>query len=565
MAVKYTLGEMLPMVFAAIRFSLAATFLVAVVFIVGQNLHFHRYDFWRILLLGLVGSSIHQALFIEGAARTTASNAAILLATTPIFVTLLSALFRMERISGHVAAGVSISFLGILMVIGLGRGGVSFDRELLPYADPLLPCAGRPTIPTSRPLLRRYPPLKLTAISMLMGAPLLILLALGQFGQQDWQAITAQGWLGLVYSFVFSIALGTVVWNVSVSKMGNTRTAIFANVTPVVTVVASWLVLGETLGAWQIVGGGVRAGGSDADAAGAERACEVLSLMRSSSAESVAQPAQSRRLHIGWIDLSLLVVVLIWGIQYSAIKQAIGEVPPMVFASIRFALASLFITGGAQGRGEHLRFHRADLGKFVVLGLVGITICQTAFVQGLARTTASTLALLLATSPIFVTLLSGALGLEYITSLMALGVALSFGGTALIIGVGTGGVSPCRARPSPAASSACAAPFRGPVTASWPARCCAVTPRWKVTTLALLTGTPLLVLLRPATWPSRTGRTSPSRAGWACATRSCLAPCWPSPSGTSAFRRPAPPGRRGLDPDADHRRDGEHPFLRRAA
>jgi drug/metabolite transporter (DMT)-like permease len=36
--------------------------------------------------------------------------------------------------------------------------------------------------------------------------------------------------------------------------MGNTRTAIFSNVTPVVTVIASWLVLGETLGAWQTVG-----------------------------------------------------------------------------------------------------------------------------------------------------------------------------------------------------------------------------------------------------------------------------------------------------------------------
>ena len=45
MAIKYTLGEMLPMVFASIRFSLAATFLVAVVLIAGQNLHFHRYDF----------------------------------------------------------------------------------------------------------------------------------------------------------------------------------------------------------------------------------------------------------------------------------------------------------------------------------------------------------------------------------------------------------------------------------------------------------------------------------------------------------------------------------------
>jgi len=256
MAIKYTLGEMLPMVFASIRFSLAATFLVAVVLIAGQNLHFHRYDFWRILLLGLVGNSIYQALFVEGAARTTASNAAILLATTPIFVTLLSALFHLERITPWTVVGVFISFAGILMVIGMGKGGVSFDRDMLPGNLIVLLsslCWSSYTL-MSRPLLRRYPPLKLTAISMLMGAPVLIILAVGQFGQQNWQAVNVQGWLGLIYSFVFSIALGTVIWNTSVSKMGNTRTAIFSNVTPVVTVIASWLVLGETLGAWQTVG-----------------------------------------------------------------------------------------------------------------------------------------------------------------------------------------------------------------------------------------------------------------------------------------------------------------------
>jgi drug/metabolite transporter (DMT)-like permease len=208
---------------------------------------------------------------------------------------------------------------------------------------------------------------------------------------------------------------------------------------------------------------------------------------------AAARPVQGWRFHVSGIDLSLLAVVVIWGVQYSVIKQAISQMSPMVFASIRFGLASLFITAVLKTAGESLAFDRADLGRFVLLGFVGITVCQTAFVQGLARTTASTSALLLATSPMFVSLLSGVLGLEYITPLIAAGVTLSFGGTALIVGLGTGGLS--LTGPAFIGSVICLCGAFSWASYSIMAR--TLLRRYsplKVTTLALLTGTPLLIL-----------------------------------------------------------------------
>ena len=106
----------------------------------------------------------------------------------------------------------------------------------------------------SKPLLRHYSPLKLTTVTMMISTPLLLLLSVGELSQQVWSDISLRGWLGLGYSFLFANAVAYILWNVSVQKVGNSRTAVFSNLVPIVAVITSWLVLGETLGLWQGIG-----------------------------------------------------------------------------------------------------------------------------------------------------------------------------------------------------------------------------------------------------------------------------------------------------------------------
>ena len=131
----------------------------------------------------------------------------------------------------------------------------------------------------------------------------------------------------------------------------------------------------------------------------------------------------------GW----MLVVCLIWGLNFSFTKFALEQIPPLPFTAIRFLLASLLLAlilrateGGTQVRSSGLK-------RLVVLGLVGNTAYQLAFTVGLSRTTATNSALILSTVPTVVALLAGALGLERITSRMWVGIALGTLGVILVI------------------------------------------------------------------------------------------------------------------------------------
>jgi len=255
--VKEAITEMSPMVFISIRFVLSSAFLVAVLKISGGDLHFDRAHLGRIALMGFVGNTLYQVFFIQGLARTTANNSSILLATSPIFVTVLSVLLNLEVTTSVMWLGVALSFVGTVMIVGLdAAGGLSLGSGML--AGNLLTlgatlCWSAYTL-MAKPLLRHYPPIKLTALSMLIGTAFLVLFSLGDLTRQQWADVTVRGWLGLAYSFVFANSIAYMIWNTSVHKVGNVRTAVIANLTPVITVIVSWVFLGETLGLLQGVG-----------------------------------------------------------------------------------------------------------------------------------------------------------------------------------------------------------------------------------------------------------------------------------------------------------------------
>jgi drug/metabolite transporter (DMT)-like permease len=129
----------------------------------------------------------------------------------------------------------------------------------------------------------------------------------------------------------------------------------------------------------------------------------------------------------------MLVVCLIWGVNFSVTKLAIDRMPALAFTAIRFALASLLlwlvlrITEGPTTPAP------TALRRLVVLGVVGNTLYQLCFILGLAHTSATNSSLILATVPTVVAVVAGLLGLERITPRMWGGIALGTIGVVLVI------------------------------------------------------------------------------------------------------------------------------------
>jgi len=254
--VKIALTDLSPLSFDSLRFGLASLFILTLLWVLERDLSFRREDIGRLVLLGLIGNTIYQLLFINGIARTTAGNSSLILATTPIFVVLLSSVLDVERVERKIWYSIMLSFIGILLIVqGAGRTLTMTDQS---WIGDLLILAGTICWSTytvlSKPLLRRYTPLKLTAWTMVMGTPLLVLVSIPSLKEQNWGSVSMQGWLSLTYSFFFAIAIGYVIWYTGVSRIGSARTALYENLITVTALAVAWLFLSERMALLQVLG-----------------------------------------------------------------------------------------------------------------------------------------------------------------------------------------------------------------------------------------------------------------------------------------------------------------------
>jgi len=257
--IKGALTEMSPLAFNGLRFLLASVTMLILTRAMGGDLRVPRGDWPRLLLIGLIGHTIYQILFIIGLNRTQAGHSSLMLGLTPVFVALLGLALGIERVRAWVWASILLSFAGVVLITsgsnnGLRLGGPTLVGDLLTLAATL--CWASFTV-LSKPLLSRYSPIKLITMTMVLGTVPFLAIATPALVAQDYSRVTATGWLGLLYSYSLAIVAAYIVWYTSVQRVGNARTAIFSNLTPVVALVVAWLLRGETLAPLQLIGAAV--------------------------------------------------------------------------------------------------------------------------------------------------------------------------------------------------------------------------------------------------------------------------------------------------------------------
>ena len=131
--------------------------------------------------------------------------------------------------------------------------------------------------------------------------------------------------------------------------------------------------------------------------------------------------------------LGLLLVVLIWGGNFTATKLAFTDISPLAFTAVRFALGSVLMWL-VLARKEGWRLPpRSTWVPLIALGVVGNTIYQLCFMTGLYRTTATNSSLILASMPTVVTVAAGMLGFEQITARQKWALAIATLGVLLVV------------------------------------------------------------------------------------------------------------------------------------
>ena len=162
---------------------------------------------------------------------------------------------------------------------------------------------------------------------------------------------------------------------------------------------------------------------------------------RASSPEPGAGPPTDRRAAgpVG-AQAGLLVVVVVWGANFSVVKDGLATLDPLVFNAARFVLAGLALTVLGFGRPTRLP-HRRDLLPLAALGLVGHMAYQLGFIFGLDATLAGNAAIILAAAPIWTVALAVLLGQDTSSPGIWASAALGLVGILLVMAGGTAEVA----------------------------------------------------------------------------------------------------------------------------
>jgi drug/metabolite transporter (DMT)-like permease len=161
------------------------------------------------------------------------------------------------------------------------------------------------------------------------------------------------------------------------------------------------------------------------------------------SAAPISPSASARTRHLA--EFGALMVMLSWGANVVAVKAAIGDVPPLLFAFSRFFAAFLVMLAVLKWREGSIGLPRRDIVPLLLLGLAGFGLYQDLWATALGNTTASNSALITAATPVSTMLICAAVGVDTLSRAKLVGGLIAFSGAVGVVvathGIGFSGAS----------------------------------------------------------------------------------------------------------------------------
>ncbi len=131
--------------------------------------------------------------------------------------------------------------------------------------------------------------------------------------------------------------------------------------------------------------------------------------------------------------IAYILVCIIWGSTYLAIRIGVQSFPPFLFAGIRFLIAGTILLSFAYLKKMEFPKEKKDYWKISIVGLFLLTIANSFVVLAEMKINSSTAALFIAVIPIFIAIIEQFIpGGSPISSLGWIGMLIGFSGVGIL-------------------------------------------------------------------------------------------------------------------------------------
>ncbi len=261
---KVAIESFEPATVAFFRFLGAAILLFPLMWYLERNIPKPtRKDWFLFAMLGLTGIALYNIFFFIASKHAPVIKSSLFIASNPVLIILLSAIFLKEKISRNQILGLALALLGVAFIITNGHLEVFITMGFEPIDLILLGavvCWALYSV-IGRVVLKKYSSIVSTTYAVGFGTLFLLPFALMETTLSDIGASTLHAWVAIGHMSVFVTVVSFIMYYYGIQQIGAAKASIFINFMPISAVVLASVMLGEALtiphliGAFFVLGG----------------------------------------------------------------------------------------------------------------------------------------------------------------------------------------------------------------------------------------------------------------------------------------------------------------------
>lgn len=247
-AIKVLVYHFDPLTITALRIFVAS--IVVLIFLrLMKLLRLPQKGEWRLLFLGALTSVVlHHAFLADGLSKTSAANGGLILGLGPLLTAVLAVLILKEQLTGLRLIGFLLGGAGVSFTVLAGNGKLG-DVSIGDFEILLAIVSQACSFIVIKKVLQTMDARLLTGYMLFVGSLVLLVMAFIKEPTSFLELLdgSTSTWLVFLFSAVIATALGHLVYNSAIKKIGAAGTAIFLNLNTFFSLLGAGLFLGETL------------------------------------------------------------------------------------------------------------------------------------------------------------------------------------------------------------------------------------------------------------------------------------------------------------------------------
>jgi drug/metabolite transporter (DMT)-like permease len=256
LAIMIAVRHFPPPVLGALRFLIAGALMLGWCAFTGKKISITRRDFVRLLLIGVLLLVGGNTVLAWAEKYINSGLAAMIVAVVPIWVAMIEALIGGDRLNRLGWGGLLLGIGGLFVLLwpDIATGSPIGRRDLFASLGLML---GSLSWAIGSVLSRRFKlsvePFAATGWEMTLAGIVNALIAssIGDFHRADW---TRPGWLAVGYLVTFGSLVGFTAYIWLLEHVPTPKVATYAYVNPVVAVFLGWLIGGEHIDRYMLLG-----------------------------------------------------------------------------------------------------------------------------------------------------------------------------------------------------------------------------------------------------------------------------------------------------------------------